>query len=258
MPAVGCKGSKARPARCVPWQARLIGLQQYMLALLLVGYASFLAGERLSLEAVPVPVAPPLLQLVPAAVPVAVPAGASERALTARQTGAAASAAPGLFWQASDRSFMAGGTGNLPEQAARQALASVALRAGAIDQLPADAYTCLTPSCSSGARSLGDQLTKHGARVDNLRATLTKLDAKAATAATAAATEQEQGQALVLGRRALGAEQARREVAVQLQWGEAVLKELTRAQAERGAAAPPVEMGAFPKIGTKTITENLY
>ena len=60
----------------------------------------------------------------------------------------------------------------------------------------------------------------------------------------------------MLGRRALGAEQARRQVAVQLQWGEAVLKELTRAQAERGAAAPPVEMGAFPKVGTKY--ENPY
>ena len=43
---------------------------------------------------------------------------------------------------------------------------------------------------------------------------------------------------------------------MQLQWGEAVLKELTRAQAERGAAAPPVEMGAFPKVGTKY--ENPY
>ena len=35
----GSEGGEARPARGVAWQARLIGLQQYMLALLLVGYA---------------------------------------------------------------------------------------------------------------------------------------------------------------------------------------------------------------------------
>ena len=121
MPVVACEGAgdggEARPARGVPWQARLIGLQQYMLALLLVGYASFLTGERLALDAVQLPVAPPpLSQQVPAAVPRLDQPAASERALAARQMGAAARAAPELFWQASDRSLAGSG-----EPAARQA-----------------------------------------------------------------------------------------------------------------------------------------
>ena len=121
MPVVACEGAgdggRARPARGVPWQARLIGLQQYMLALLLVGYASFLTGERLALGAVQLPLAPPQLsQQVPAAVPPLDQPAASERALAARQMGAAARAAPELFWQASDRSLAGSG-----EPAARQA-----------------------------------------------------------------------------------------------------------------------------------------